>query len=1042
MNLNQLIAAQQQREAVAAQAQAAADAEREAAIAAAVAPTPTASDVKSLALGGKLQQKQQELGLVPPTPEFKYDSLAMGGSSGYGQNLIDIAQSSAIGEGYAIGDFISGAPSNLNRQKMADEAAGLDPAFRENLSNVSEESMKSLARGTAAFREGNYLDAATNIGSSIYQAGSVLPELALDSFGGSLASGTAGVLATPVAGAGLGLLAKTGKNLVNVGTKFNKAYEAAQVAVEAEKKTGPLAKVLKTAAKKASQSSAMTTAQLQRMKEDYLDTNGHEMSDERVLANVVPAMVLTSLDMGIFGKVFLPSRKGVKATAKEVQDYIKESAEMLAGVPKSYVKQSLNRVWNATKDVVKAGGMEAGQEYLQTWHEILSTNLGEVEYAQLKDQFMNKKNQDTAFFGGMVGFLSSGALKGTTKVPGLAVGTTLDAGRTVTAHAVDYGKNKAVKASYALLDEGERAIEAQTQEIATKVKDEKVDSLNTRIEGIEKATTLEELRAIEDEDVQKRALAVQERNTKTDADLADPAELSKLKDRLISDYRSHIITLEGKHLTSRGTRLGKVIAKNAGNLAVDKAVAAAKAVVGSKTYDEVAEVAEKLGKATLEEIRNIRSSTARGLLTTALEKGTIDPKVLKKLAGEISTGDLSIVSKTVRKKHPELADQIDQILLNPKKEAVEFLGIKTKEVTNKDNIPKIITDLAAGTELTIENAPFVSQAIQQVLNGKFGDMTTLRTMQRAIRKYKNSKAYKEGSEVKDNGVLNKFNMGIIERKLKTAQANLMKPPGKMVLRVVKKLRQAGVKQAKKVFTNTKEEIIEKGFTNYVKEHGGVRFLFGALDAIGVNDLVETLKDQMPTEADFQKLQEAADEYIDTLDMRMEEAQAAEDLVLNPAEASLLSVWNGMLNGDDLEASRAVMENDILKEDPDLRIMTGILTKAGIKTSADLEAAFRIYPGLKRFAKISKPLREHFDKVTKKNRKEKVKAQQKKDQEAATKTETDTEVDTEVDNDVDPTVLSASELDETLMFSEAVEKKGQELKTAEELYVEKFKGCKI
>lgn len=120
--------------------------------------------------------------------------------------------------------------------------------------------------------------------------------------------------------------------------------------------------------------------------EDFEKENGEKVSTMKLAEMTAMNTVMFSLDRLAFKDV-LGLKDSLKAT--------------VTALPNSSKAQILKKVVTAASSTAIAGAKEGGQEYLQTWGEIL--NVSDTDMQGYVSQFSNEENQREALTGGIMG---------------------------------------------------------------------------------------------------------------------------------------------------------------------------------------------------------------------------------------------------------------------------------------------------------------------------------------------------------------------------------------------------------------------------------------------------------------------------------------------------------------------------------------------------------------------------------------------------------------------------------------------------------------
>lgn len=135
------------------------------------------------------------------------------------------------------------------------------------------------------------------------------------------------------------------------------------------------------------------------------------------------AMNVLQLGLDRFAFNQLISTKGGINTLKETV------APLLKVVPESTLGEIAKKVATSATGVTAAMGTEAGQEYLQTWAELLNTRAGTSKYGDWIYVLQNPEAQDEAIIGALAGSGMGGQMRGLNEVVQVTP-TLLQAGNT------------------------------------------------------------------------------------------------------------------------------------------------------------------------------------------------------------------------------------------------------------------------------------------------------------------------------------------------------------------------------------------------------------------------------------------------------------------------------------------------------------------------------------------------------------------------------------------------------------------------------------
>lgn len=696
---------------------------------------PTLAESKKMSLAAATVEKNREQN---PAEQAANEQREIDESVG----LLDIAEAS-LRESFAhTTDFFTGAPLRDNETVLreADIASGVTPEARKRL--VTDPQQK-VADSLAA---GDYLGA--------------IPQ-ALAAGPGTLASS-----AGPFAELAIGALATRGvagkqtikKQLKDAGTKLD----------------GMMGKTIAAAPRAAGQVSLVSADLTQRQSNEFEQLHGRAPTIREGAEMYALNMATTMLDPFIIKNLFIPSFK--KQIGKEIQTLGKNLGSG------SNFKQIAKRVYDGTKKVTAAAGAEAGQEYFQTWAEHLNVGLGpeqRKEYFQSVLAILGDKDKQLeslvgAYLGGGAGATARAAIT----VPAVAAGATLDtakgtvktAAKVTSAAVKQVGKGVAAvsnAAAYKVLSEEEREVIRSEHESRKTIVDAKVGQFEEAVNQVKGAATIAELRGNENisEVVSRRILDL----GLTDTALEDRKGLEKLKAAVIRDYRGDIALLK----TELAGTAAAAVATRAGQNVKSKSVDAAKAAVDaiSPGVEAVVEGVKQYGDQAVKAVKELRSSTALGIIEMAATAGKKETATLVEAAKSLSLDDLQRTTAVVSDIKPELARQLQRVITS-KEKALERTGIKRKTVVNETTLNPIIKDVVSTGTVTNENVAAVSSAINESVAGQIEDIQALQDVEFALAKVEDTAAF----ETQTQGAMSRDNVIVLKRKLAKIRTRLEREP--------------------------------------------------------------------------------------------------------------------------------------------------------------------------------------------------------------------------------------------------------------------------
>lgn len=749
---------------------------------------PSLAEQKRFSLANKYAEKKEVVSPTPTIPVMpetpSIENLMYGDTQD--TNLIDIGQASLARAGGNLADAGRGISNYLfntnfddsrdtgwSNPEVADEYVGVSPEYRQRMQADQNKVLESVA-------EGKYLDA---FGNALNVAG----RTAADSFA-TIPEVAAGAALTAVGGAGLPVLANKARKIFNTADNVKDSYKAvkkAKVAKEKIEEANRIGKALKAmknlpaaTAKAAGQASILATDLTQQQRAEYIEKYGEEPSGERLATMALTRMAAVIWQPGIMAKLFIPNFK------KEI---VKEGSRLASSVKgKSSLVNIAKRAGDYANRLVKAGAAESAQEYVETWQEIMAVDISPEEANNLMEAMVSrikdKKFQDQAITGGMLGGVAGGVIKGTIDAPGLAIGTIADAtigtAKTAAKIAVGTGKktydttNKGVQAvrnktRNAFMNESERESIREDYNIRKAEVDSKKSEYDTKIDKVNKANTFEEM--ISEDAILARD--VTDKMGKLDLiedDLSNPSKMKKLKDAVTREYKARKTNMDIELEASNVAKVSTAIGKGIKSKAVETAVAAINHDLTKEAVERtVATIitAKKKAEVAIEAVREIKSSTALGIVEMGLNATPEMSKTVINAAKSLEPGDIKRVSKVISEKNPILGKELEKVY-NRKMEYLKDLGQRRDDLINEENISPIIKDIDKKGTIEGQTPAAVAAAIKETMASRIENRPALEMMKKTLDIYKNSDAYKN----KDTpGRISEKSITTLESRLKNAE---------------------------------------------------------------------------------------------------------------------------------------------------------------------------------------------------------------------------------------------------------------------------------
>ena len=479
--------------------------------------TPTLAEQKMANLAQKTLDKKTKINpnLLPETEEERYQRIY--GDVGGGSNILDAAQSSltqAAGNLYDTGHNMYGrAAEKYDLPTMEKTSPELDKwsdvAYADKLRGYDptqyNQEMEQISQNVG---QGNY-------GDALLQAGMNMPETLARS---------AGPMAELIGGTAVGALfgGPVGAVAANAG------------------KLGKLGNAITNGIKMFRNGSIYGADMANKYATEYEKETGQQKPATEVASDFAIATVLGVAEFNIFKGIAKEATVGTfTKTAKDLL----ASANVTQGVLTNLAKTVLR---NGTP-ILEAMGKEGLQEYFETWHEIIASSNKEMGV-----QFANAANQHEALTGAVIGMGTGGSAAAAPKVVSTAATTALNVGtRTVgkgVEKGIDYAHKKAVEANYKVISQDKRdEIQATYKDNAAAYKKSE-DANNAAASSIKNTTTVDELKALNDPEVDVAIDSI------LDSD-------NKIKERRKSIYEAESF----KDLEVDAWTVGKIAAINSSN---------------------------------------------------------------------------------------------------------------------------------------------------------------------------------------------------------------------------------------------------------------------------------------------------------------------------------------------------------------------------------------------------------------------------------------------------------------------------------------------
>lgn len=693
-----------------------------------------------------LEQKKQRLSSSAIEKEVRLDPQA--GLDAYNSllgtedgSVTDLAEASMYRAGGNLADvgrtvsnkifdtgFDDTAETGWSNPEIADQEAGVSVEQRQAFQADQHKVLENVADG----------DVLGAIGSAAKVG---LPTL-MDSAAtmAELAAGTAVTAAT--AGAGSVLLAKKVKDTAKAATNIAEAYSKIKDAKKASKAGTILdksIKAIKSAPKVAGQHSLMTADLVQQQRNEYKETYGEEPSAERLATMTALTLATSAVEMSIFKSIAVPKIGRAKVVeegkvvedAKLMQQFVAEGQRLIGYVDESALKSIAKRAASGVVSMAKAGGMEAGQEYVQTWAEILGVHAGSAESIGLLEDTLaqfTKENSDQAITGALLGAAAGGTAKAISTVPAVAAGTTAD----VTKGVVKAASNKLAQ----IADEKSAGLMTQAQRDKLTLEYERDVAKHEELvkENFRKTEVLKEVTSLEE--LQDEVVRAEITDLAKGEDLNDPVVFEKKVNALIRGYKADAATSKVTPKTKRGYETLKAVSAK---LATDAVEATG---VTKEDLASAVDKAKELGIATVEDLKSFNTSATYGLVEAALSysenKSRQGLTALNNATAKHSPAVIRKMAKIVEAKAPETAKALESKALQ-KEENEKARNLRTDKLVNFKELPRSIKDSTAALK---SSAISLASDISDTMKGVPESIEVVKAMELALKNYVEHEAEK------------------------------------------------------------------------------------------------------------------------------------------------------------------------------------------------------------------------------------------------------------------------------------------------------------
>ena len=581
---------------------------------------------------------------------------------------------------------------SMSEQQVADQAANYD---RTSNTLAMKDMSNQVSQANTQFGEGQYLDA---LGNYVGAAGTALGQV------------------DELAGQSMGAMAELAGAAAVVGA-------IAKVAPKASKVLGWTMKTMPKAA-------VYGADRAHELAKEYEEATGEKKPMSEVAGDMAIASLLGVVELGVIGKGVANMTVG---TFKNSMGHLAKTID-----PRTSAFKSLSdTVWQKGVQIAQTAGAEAGQEFLETWHEIISGDKKSIG-----TQLQSKEGWDKAIVGSIAGLTTGGAIAAAPK----AITLPAEVGISATRGVVDYGLKKgadiSANMSYKVLPEADRQAIGDKYEAEDALHKEFTSQLDVQTKDLENLTgtkaNLDAFMADPKNDIggelHTAINSIQNDIKKREADgkpITDTVAKNIITKAIAANNaasvnsKAQLEASRAKDATYRlysNTKKGVkgVVGKVLGSDTVKKGVEATK-----EAYTITKDFTGKAIDSTVDTAKNLDSSAARGYMEFIIDgragKGIKDSQITKqlnKVANKIPDTDLDTMIAVAKNDSKVKAALIK--VRDTRKAAKINLGLLSDKVAT---IPKnsMVSKVRANTVTTGAQAKILFSELQTLANQKVID---------------------------------------------------------------------------------------------------------------------------------------------------------------------------------------------------------------------------------------------------------------------------------------------------------------------------------
>lgn len=428
------------------------------------------------------------------------------------------------------------------------------------------------------------------------------------------------------------------------------------------------------------------------IEEFTINNNGVEPTASQVVGMTAMNVLQLGLDRMAFGQL-IGTKGGIQALKDTVEPLLKV-------VPEESLGSIAKKVATTATGITSAMGIEAGQEYLQTWAEMLNTKAGTTKYGDWEAVLGNPDVQDEAIIGMLAGAGMGAQMRGAAEIP-TALGV------------VNTGLNKLAETSTGKTVESIDAKKAAEEQITDKLN----KIVESRMVPLTDDMSVEQIDAVEAVDKKLESLYTLDR--------ADPEYTAKVGSILqeVDTIRSEVFGITTEPTTTTPVE----------SIETDTETSTVDTPVTKVEYQD-AEVEEKANRAGIvntltrsDKIKEIRLESLNADTHTA-NASTKKNKLLSTMNVDDSVTDMILEGKANENNIASLTNVTDGNIVNFAKR----VGMKLSPTYKEGKVYNALKNMSDKVNKTITENVEAKKAMEDLFGDKVSPARAVRVIALAV----------------------------------------------------------------------------------------------------------------------------------------------------------------------------------------------------------------------------------------------------------------------------------------------------------------------